>query len=91
MTRREPGGGSVSFHPEQAITLEQALKIFTLGGAFALYQEDVTGSIEVGKYADLVVLDRHLFSIPITEVGTVRVLQTWLEGELVFDRTSGAG
>ena len=91
VTRREPGGGSVSFRPEQAITLEQALKIFTLGGAFALYQEDVTGSIEVGKYADLVVLDRHLFSIPITEVGTVRVLQTWLEGELVFDRTSGAG
>ena len=89
VTRREPGGGSEqSFRPEQAITLEQALRIFTLGGAFELYQEDVTGSIEVGKYADMAVLDRNLFTIPITEVGQSVVVQTWLEGECVFDRAT---
>ena len=43
----------------------------------------------MGKYADLVVLDRNLFSISVTEVGESIVLQTWLEGELVFERASG--
>ena len=88
VTRKDPSENrpEESFNPEQAITLEQALKIFTLGGAFELHQEDVAGSIEVGKYADMVVLDRNLFDVPITNVSETLVLQTWFEGELVFDR-----
>lgn len=52
-----------------------------------MYQDDITGSIEVEKYADTVVLDRSLFTIPITKVGQSGVVQAWLEGVLVFDRT----
>ena len=51
-----------------------------------LGQAKDTGSIEVGKLADLVVLDRDLFSIPVTEIGDAEVVLTLLEGETVYDR-----
>ena len=70
--------------PEQAITLEEALVIYTVNGAQALGLAARTGSLEVGKSADLIVLDRNLFQVPITEVGDTQVLQTYFEGERVY-------
>ena len=49
-----------------------------------MHQEDVTGSIEVGKAADLVVLERNLFEIPPEEIGEVRVLETLVDGRTVY-------
>jgi predicted amidohydrolase YtcJ len=85
VTRRNPYTNEPeALWPEQAITLEQALRIFTLGGALAYRLEDVTGSIETGKSADFIVLSQDLFEIPIESVSETRVMQTYFEGELVY-------
>lgn len=64
--------------------LETVIRAYTLNGAYALRQEDLVGSLEVGKLADLVVLDQNLFNIPIDQIATTQVLLTMLEGETVY-------
>ncbi|MFJ9516696.1 amidohydrolase [Kitasatospora sp. NPDC101801] len=76
------------FYPEQALTLAQALTAYTAGSAWANHLDDVTGTVEVGKYADLVVLDRDPFEHPAEEIGLTRVLRTYLDGRAVFTATS---
>ncbi len=68
--------------------LEQAIKMLTLDAASLLHLEDITGSIEVGKRADLIVLDRHLFEIPPAKISQTEVVATYLDGELIY--SSGA-
>lgn len=72
--------------PEQKITVEQALKCYTINGAYASFEEKVKGSLEVGKLADFVVLDQDLFKIDPTEIRNVKVLQTIVGGKTVFER-----
>ena len=85
VTRRDPYGVHPgALWPEQAISLEQALQIVTHNGAIAARRGDQTGTIEVGKWADFIVLDRQVFEVPIDEVGDTRVLQTVVGGEVVF-------
>jgi predicted amidohydrolase YtcJ len=71
-------------NPEQRITIEQAIEAFTLGTAYVNHQEDVTGSIEVGKFADLVVLDQNLLEIEAEQISDTKVLLTLFEGKPVF-------
>ncbi len=71
-------------NPEQRITLEQALRAFTMGSAYVNHQEDVTGSVEVGKFADLIVLDRNLFDIEPQEISDTKVLLTVFDGKPVY-------
>jgi predicted amidohydrolase YtcJ len=71
------------FLPDERIDLPTALAAFTMGSAYANHLDEETGSIEVGKYADLVVLDRNLFEHPATEISQARVLLTLVEGERV--------
>ena len=75
---------SVEMNPEQRITLEQAIAAFTISAAFVNHQEQETGSIEVGKLADLVVLDRNLFDIDASEISDAKVLVTLFEGKAVY-------
>ena len=75
---------SPDLNPEQRITLEQALRSFTMNSAFVNHQEDLTGSIEAGKLADLVVLDRNLFEIEPTEISEAKVLLTLFGGTPVY-------
>ncbi len=70
--------------PEERVTLEQMIRSFTINGAYANFLEKETGSIEVGKKADLIVLDKNLFEIPVTEISKAKVLMTLFEGEEVF-------
>jgi hypothetical protein len=85
VTRRNPHAeGDIALWPEQAISLEHALRIFTLGGALAYRLDGETGSIEIGKSADLIVLNQNLFEVPIEEVSETKVLQTMFEGKLVY-------
>jgi predicted amidohydrolase YtcJ len=85
MTRRAPGtqeGEPLS--QGEAVTLEQAIKAYTLNVAYVNHMESETGSISLGKNADLVVLDRDLFSIPAQEISRAKVLSTLFEGREVF-------
>ena len=75
--------------PEEALDLETAVAAFTRGSAYVNFLEDETGSIEPGKLADLVVLDRDLFDPGAGPVGDARVLLTLVEGEAVHDVALG--
>lgn len=87
VTRADPSGQrSGVLGIEQAITLEEAIAVFTVNGATAMGLGDVTGSIEPGKSADFVVLDRDPFAVPAHELHLVTVQETYFEGEQVFSR-----
>lgn len=73
-----------AFLPEQAIDLATSLTAYTAGSAFVNHLDAVTGTIEVGKHADLAVLDRDPFDGPADRIGATRVLQTFVEGERVY-------
>lgn len=84
VTRRDPEGRTPgALWPEQAISLPQALEIFVTGGARALRRGSLTGSVEVGKSADLIVLDRNLFAIPPEQISGTEVELTLFAGEVV--------
>lgn len=70
--------------PEERATLEQMIASFTINGAYANFLENTTGSIEVGKVADLVVLDKNLFKIPVNEISAAKVILTIFAGKEVF-------
>jgi predicted amidohydrolase YtcJ len=74
-----PGG----WHPEQAMTLLEAFRAFTLDAAYAQHQEKTVGSLEPGKWADFILIDRDLFSIPPREIWKIKVAQTWVGGSRV--------
>ncbi len=73
--------------PEQKITVEEALKAYTINAAYASFEEDLKGSLEPGKLADFVVLDRDITAIDPVEIWNVKALQTRVGGKKVFDRT----
>ncbi|HXF36020.1 MAG TPA: amidohydrolase [Actinomycetota bacterium] len=73
-----------AFLPEERIDLPTAIHAFTMGSAFVNHLDRETGSIEVGKLADLVVLDRDLFAHPPSAIGEARVLLTLVDGRPVF-------
>ena len=68
----------------QSITLEQCLRSVTYEGAWQARKEDVLGSIEVGKLADLVILEENLFDLPDNQIGDTRILGTIMDGEFTF-------
>lgn len=85
VTRRDPYGVHDGEQgPDQAVDLAQALRIFTLAGAEALYLERETGSLAAGKQADFIVLDRNLFEVPPDQIGDTQVLLTVLGGREVY-------
>lgn len=73
-----------AFLPEQAIDLATSLAAYTAGSAWVNHLEADTGTIEVGKFADLALLDRDPFAGPADRIGATRVLQTFVEGERVY-------
>lgn len=70
--------------PEEKATLEDMITTFTFNGAYTNFLEKETGSLEVGKQADIVVLDQNLFEIPSTEIAQTKVLLTLVDGKVVF-------
>ncbi|MGB5489829.1 MAG: amidohydrolase family protein [Woeseiaceae bacterium] len=71
-------------NPEQRISVQQAIEAFTINAAFVNGQEDTTGSIEKGKLADLIVVDRNLLEIDASEISAANVLLTLFEGQPVY-------
>ncbi len=85
VTRKSAEDASIPvFIPEERISLEVALAAFTINAAFVNKHEDATGSVEVGKLADLIVLDQNLFDIEPATISETKVLLTLFEGEPVF-------
>jgi hypothetical protein len=85
VTRRAlDDAGSAPWLPQEVIDLAAAIRAYTINGAYLSRQEKLTGSMELGKAADLVVLDRNLFEIPSREIHLAKVLLTALEGKMVF-------
>jgi len=85
VTRRTlDGKHPEGWFPEQKISLEEAIKGYTLNGAFAEFSEAYKGSIEAGKLADLVVLTRNIFGIPPGEILNAKVKMTIFNGEIVY-------
>jgi predicted amidohydrolase YtcJ len=74
------------WHPEEAVSREQALKMFTLWPAMAAFEEKIKGSIEVGKLADLIVLSADIMKIPEMEILKTECLMTVIGGEIVYER-----
>jgi len=72
--------------PEQRISLLEALKAITINPAQQLGLEKETGTLEVGKKADLVVLDQDIRDVDVRELDKLQVKETWLEGKLTFKR-----
>jgi predicted amidohydrolase YtcJ len=72
--------------PEQKITVEEALKAYTINAAYASFEESIKGTLEPGKLADFVVLDHDITTIDPVEIWDMKVQQTWVGGKKVFDR-----
>lgn len=79
-----PKGG---WRMEGALSVEQAFKAYTMGGAYAAFMENRLGSLEPRKWADFVVIDRDIFTIAPQDLGKTQVLETWVAGKRVFTRT----
>lgn len=85
VTRQSPitGEAGPAHTPQHRISIEDAVKGYTINAAHAAWRDDCTGSLSVGKYADLIILDRDLFSISPYEIAETQVLLTLLEGREV--------
>lgn len=87
VTRIDSSGETV-WHPHERISLADALKAYTAGSARGTFREHELGTLEAGKLADIVVLERNLFETPVEEIPDTKVQLTIVDGSIVYDHTS---
>jgi predicted amidohydrolase YtcJ len=85
---RQPRGSETPLHPEQSLTREQAIRLYTINNAFLTFEETRKGSLEPGKLADFIVLDRDILTCPVEEVKDIKVEATYLGGARVYVRAA---
>jgi predicted amidohydrolase YtcJ len=83
---RQPRWAGEPLHPEQRITREQAIRLYTVNNAYVTFEEKEKGSLEKGKLADFIVLNRDILTCPVDEVKDIQVERTYLGGRLVYER-----
>ena len=81
----QKGFSGEGWHPEEAVSRAQALKMFTIWPAYAAFEEKLRGTIEVGKLADLTILSADIMTIPAPEILKTRCVMTVINGEIVFE------
>ena len=79
------GFSGEGWHPEEAVSRDQALKMFTIWPAYAAFEENDKGSLEAGKLADFTVLSNDIMKIPEPEILKTRCKMTVIGGEIVFE------
>ena len=84
------GFSGEGWHPEEKVTREQALKMLTIWPAYAAFEENLRGSIEVGKLADLTVLSADIMNIPEMEILKTHCAMTVIGGEVVYEAAPGS-
>jgi len=84
----QKGFATEGWHPEEAVTSEQALKMFTIWPAYAAFEEKLRGSIETGKLADLTILSADIMKIPELDILKTRCVMTVINGEIVYESDS---
>jgi len=72
--------------PEEALTREQAVRLYTINNAYITHEEKAKGSLEVGKLGDLILIDRDVLTCPVKDVARTRVLLTVVGGKVVYER-----
>jgi predicted amidohydrolase YtcJ len=70
--------------PDESLSIEKAIEFYTLGSAYASFEEDIKGSLQKGKLADIVVLSQDLFTIPEEEILNTKVVYTILGGKIIY-------
>ena len=89
ITRTDPfSNEGPPLNTDEGVDLDTMIAAYSINGAWQMGLENVQGSIEVGKRADLVVLDRNLFEIPASEISEATVVETIFDGRTVYERTS---
>jgi predicted amidohydrolase YtcJ len=87
VTRQDASGQPIAgWYPEQEMSLKEAFRCFTLDAAYAGHQEKTLGSLEVGKYADFIVVDQDLFKVSVYDIYKTTVLETWQAGHRVYKK-----
>jgi predicted amidohydrolase YtcJ len=87
VARKDPKGFSAEgWHPEEAVTRAQALKMFSIWPAYAAFEEKLRGSIETGKLADLTILSADIMTIPELEILKTQCVMTVINGEVVYEK-----
>jgi len=79
------------YGPDEAVSIQEALRMYTVNSAYLSWDEHKKGSIEVGKFADLIVLDRDPLTVPAEQLLTMRVLTTIVNGKVVWQAKDGPG
>ncbi|WP_370766588.1 amidohydrolase family protein [Intestinibacter bartlettii] len=74
------------FLPEQALSVEEAIKSYTIMGAYGSFEEKTKGSIEIGKVCDFVVLGQNPFEVEKDKLKDIEILATYLDGKCVFKK-----
>ena len=80
------GTPAVGWFPEQRITVDECLKAYTINNAYAAFEDDIRGSLEAGKLADITVFDRNLLEIPANEILQTEVTHTIIDGKIIFEK-----
>ena len=83
---RMDSSGENAWNPQESITLAEALKAYTYKPAYGTFREHELGTLESGKLADLVVLDRNLFELPSQEIEDAQIDKTIMNGKVVFQK-----
>ena len=83
---RQPRWTDQPLHPEQRITREQAIRLYTVNNAYLTFEENQKGSLEKGKLADFIVLDRDILTCPLDQVKDIQVDGTYLGGRLIYSK-----
>ena len=83
---RQPRWTDKPLHPEQRLTRPEAVRLYTLNNAYLTFEERQKGSLEAGKLADFIILDRDILACPLDEVRDIQVRETWLGGRRVYRR-----